>query len=114
MVITLTAFVLIAVIAMGILKALFSRPQWLIIVAVPVFWLQWAVTGRTFTYYYYFLDAYTFLTIAVAIALGKMQSNRFRAAIPAVLLATVWFVSHYPAFAAMSARWRVALDVIRF
>jgi predicted membrane-bound dolichyl-phosphate-mannose-protein mannosyltransferase len=88
-------------------RARLDARQWLVVAGSIVFWLQWAVTGRQFMFYYYFLDAMMFLSIAVALALGsrRLPGTQTRAAIPVVCVAALWFAVHYTSFTAISEVW---------
>ena len=45
----------------------------IVALAATIFLLQWAITPRPFTYYYYYLDTITMLSIAAAIVTGQYK-----------------------------------------
>jgi predicted membrane-bound dolichyl-phosphate-mannose-protein mannosyltransferase len=106
-VIVFTALFLVIAAVASRIRVRFDARQWLLVAGSVVFWLQWAVTSRQFMFYYYFLDAMVFLSIAVALALGsrRLPGTQTRAAIPVVCVAALWFAVHYTSFTAISEMW---------
>lgn len=84
----------------------------LLAIAPIVFWLQWEVTGRTFQFYYYFLDSIVFLSIAAALMLGEARTRVKWLPAACVSLSVVWFILHYPYFAYWSTPWDSVLNYI--
>lgn len=75
----------------------------------------WATTARPFEYYYYYLEAFSFLAPAIAIALWRLNLNRklgFRPEVAIVGLALAGFIYHYGAMTALPANWDFTLPTI--
>lgn len=70
-------------------------------------WLIWPLTPRSVTYYYYFLEPLTFLSLVAALAVDqrevKIFGYRLRLATPLAALSVAWFVVHYPSFLNLEA-----------
>jgi predicted membrane-bound dolichyl-phosphate-mannose-protein mannosyltransferase len=83
------------------------RSRHVVALAAIVFLLQWAITPRTFTYYYYYLDTLTMLSIAAAIVIGRYKltigKHEVRLCVPVVVLSAAWFITHYAAFSALES-----------
>jgi dolichyl-phosphate-mannose-protein mannosyltransferase len=77
-----------------------KREQSLIAIAALVFWLQWALIGRTFSYYYYFLDSVVFLSIAAALYISDRKVFGMKLSSAVVVLSFFWFAGNYANFTA--------------
>jgi predicted membrane-bound dolichyl-phosphate-mannose-protein mannosyltransferase len=101
----------------GIVILFRERKHWLLACSAPVFWLQWAVIRRPFTYYYYFLDTCMFLSIAAAFAIIKLRTYRSKpgnvaASTVVMVIAALWFAIHYAVFANLGSPWTTPLYVL--
>jgi dolichyl-phosphate-mannose-protein mannosyltransferase len=102
-------------ILLGVVAIIFllARSSYRLLALAPiVFWLQWAVTGRTFQYYYYFLDSIVFLSIAVALMLGQIRTKVKWCPAACVSVSLLWFILHYPYFTYWSTPWDPVLNRI--
>jgi 4-amino-4-deoxy-L-arabinose transferase-like glycosyltransferase len=76
-------------------------------IAALVFLLQWAITPRPYTYYYYYLDCFTMMTIATAMVIAPLRWNlggrEIRPAPWVAIFSGLWFVVHFPVFAYLQA-----------
>jgi predicted membrane-bound dolichyl-phosphate-mannose-protein mannosyltransferase len=100
-------------ILLGVIAIIFllARSRHRLLAVVPiVFWLQWEVTGRTFQYYYYFLDSIVFLSIAAALMLGEARSRVKWFPAACVSVSVLWFVLYYPYFTYWSTPWDPVLN----
>ena len=83
------------------------RSRNIVSLAAIVFLLQWAITPRSFTYYYYYLDSLTMMSIAAAIVVGRYKltigRHEVRLCVPVVVLSAAWFITHYAAFTALES-----------
>ena len=57
--------------------------------------LQWAIGLRPLTYYYYYFEAFTWLTVALAVALQGVEIRRVRLDVVAAASAAAVFVHSY-------------------
>jgi len=101
----------------GTLILLQQRKHVLLACSAPVFFFQWAVIRRPFTFYYYFLDTCIFLTIVAAFAVGKLRVYRstpgdIAASTVALALSGLWFAIHYAGFANLSSPWTIPLHIL--
>ncbi len=96
---------LITVVGIIALVAL-ARKGEIVGLAGAVFLLQWAVIPRD-TYYYYYLDALTMMSIAAAAFVGRYKlaprKHEVRLCVPLAILSAAWFLTHYAAFMALQS-----------
>ncbi len=72
----------------------------------------WATAARPFEYYYYYLEAFSFLAPTIAVAVWRLNLNRklgFRPEVAIIGLALTGFIYHYGAMTALPANWDFTL-----
>jgi len=94
---------------------LLAKPRYRLLGMAPlVFRVQWGITGRPFEFYYYFLDAMVFLSIAAALLLGEVRTRVKWFPVACVAVCVVWFMLHYPQFAYVHTPWDSISNYINF
>lgn len=101
---------------LGVIAIAILLRRWHIVsLAGTVFLLQWAITPRTFMYYYYYLDTITMMSIAAAIVVGRYRltigRQEVRLCVPVAALSAVWFIAHYAAFTALGSPYDVLFQL---
>jgi len=100
--------------AIAVVFLLASSKYRLLALAPVVFWSQWAVTGKIFEYYYYFLDSVVFLSVAAALLLGEARTKVKWFPAACVSICVLWFILHYPYFTYLSTPWDSVLIHFKF
>lgn len=99
----------------GVLALAFCiyRKEWFMGALFTGSLLQWAVIGRTFSYYYYYAMAFTFLTLAVPVALrNNPKVLGVRLSVLVAVGAFVFFLIYYPKMTALESPYDCALVCI--
>lgn len=72
----------------------------------------WATSHRVYMYYYYYLEAFSFLAPVIGIACWRLNQSKqmvFRPEIAVIGLTMVGFIYHYGAMTALPASWDFTL-----
>ncbi len=106
--------IIIVVGAIAVVYLLVRSKHRLVALAPLVFWMQWAVTGRPFEFYYYFMDSIVFLSIAAALFLGEARSRVKWLPAVMVSICVIWFMLQYPHFAYVATPWDGISNYVSF
>lgn len=109
----LTANAAITIVGIAALVVCMYRKEWLMGSLFLGSLLQWAIIGRTFSYYYYYAMAFTFMTLAIPVALrNNPKVFGVRLSVLVAVGAAVGFLILYPKMVALEAPYDCALVCI--